>query len=137
MAPSVNGRARLSVCVCLCDLSVCVGDRLGVGAGDGSGRGLRSVSAWPVLSGLGWLLAPPRSGRVSGRPCGFLRCVARRPGAGCGTGPSFCTVLAALVFSLPSCRVYHSDHLSVLVGGSLGIRGSLSHLPGRWRQLCF
>lgn len=80
MAPSVNGRARLSVCVCLCDLCVCVGDRLGVGAGDGSGRGLRSVSAWPVLSGLGWLLAPPRSGRVSGRPCGFLRCVARGPG---------------------------------------------------------
>lgn len=97
-----------------------------MGAGDGSRRGLRSLSAWPAASGLGWLSAPPRSGRVSGRPCGFPGCVERRLGAGCGASFSFCSVLAALVFSSPpSRRVYHPCRLRVClcVGGIPGDTG--------------
>lgn len=135
VAPSVIGRARLSVCVCVCvcDLCVCVGDRLGVGAGDGLGRGLRSLSAWPAASGLGWLSAPPRSGWVSGRPCGFPGCVAQRLGAGCGARSIFRSVLAALVFSPPSLRVYHPGRLRVClrVGGDPWGRGGHCHTcPG-------
>lgn len=61
--------------------------------------------------------------------------VALRLGARCGTRFSFCSVLAALVFSSrPSHCVDHPGRLRVClcVGGDpLGTQGSLSHLPRR------
>ena len=68
----------------------------------------------------------------------FPGCVARRPGAGCRARFSFCPVLAALVFSPASRRVDHLGRLCVSVcwGRSLGMRGSLSHLPRRRRPHC-
>lgn len=100
-----------------------------MGAGGGAGRGLRSLSAWPAASGLGWLPAPPRSGRVSGRPCGFPGCVARRLGAGCGAGSSFAQ--SSLPLSSPPRR---ASVCVCVLGASLGTRGSLSHLPRRRRR---
>ena len=120
-------------CACVSECVICVSASAivwGVGAGDGSRRGLWSLSAWPAASGLGWLSAPLRSGRVSGRPsgrpCGFPGCVERRLGAGCGASFSFCSVLAALVFSSPPSRcVYHPCRLRVClcVGGIPGDTG--------------
>lgn len=53
-------------------------------------------------------------------------------GAGAGAGPgSLCSVLAALVFSSRPSRCVHHPECVCVLGGSLGTRGSLSHLPRR------
>lgn len=96
--------------------------------GGGAGRGLRPPSAWPAASGLGWPPAPPRSGRVSGRPGGFPGCVARRPGPQCAQ--------SSLPLSSPprraSVRITPAASVCVCVSGaSLGRRGGHCHsCPG-------
>lgn len=137
----MSGRARLSVrvFVWVCDLCVCVGDRLRMGAGTGRGGGCGRCPR-----------GPPRLGSVAagaaavwagvGAALWFPGRVARRLGAGCRARFSFCSVLAALVFSSRGAAVWITPAVSVCVcvleGGSLGMRGSLSHLPRRRRLHC-
>lgn len=113
------------------------------------------VSATAIV--WGWERAPVREGaavavRVAGRVCvrgavgaaavwagvraavWVSGCVARRLGAGCGAGSSFCSVLAALVFSSPPSR--RADHpgrhrVCLCVGGDPWGRGGHCHTcPG-------
>lgn len=124
----MSGRARLSVrvFVWVCDLCVCVGDRLRMGAGTGRGGGCGRCPR-----------GPPRLGSVAagaaavwagvGAALWFPGRVARRLGAGCRARFSFCSVLAALVFSSRGAAVWITPAVSVCVcvleGGSLGMRG--------------
>lgn len=97
------------------------------GSGRPAGRGLRSPSAWPATSGLGGCRRRRGRGGCRGGP------VVSGVRAGCRCGARFSLLgPAALVFSSrPSCCVCASPRVCLCVGGSLGTRGSLSHLPRR------
>lgn len=75
----------------------------GGGSGRRSGKGLRSLSAWRAASACGGLSAPPRSGRVSGRPCGFPG--VWRGGWAPAAGPGPHSAQSSLPLSSPPRRV--------------------------------
>lgn len=113
--------ARVSECVICMSASAIVWGGSGHRRGGGCGRCPRGR---PRLAG--WLSAPPRSGRVSGRPCGFPGRAVRR------LSPPR-SVLAALVFSPPSRRGHHPGHIAsvcALVGDPWGRGGHCHTCPG-------
>lgn len=138
-APSVSGRARLSVCVCVwvCDLCVCDGDRLGVGAGAGPGRGCgRCPRGGPRLRAGGCRrrrgLGGCQGGRVGFRVCGAAAGRRLRGRVLILLSPRCpCLLLPA---ESPCGSPRPPPCVSVRWGRSLGTRGSLSHLPRRRRR---